>query len=173
MITDRISLNIALKYLDQFQQNEGDVIDILFSYKDQLSGFSKSVKFPNILSIQIFLEKYAPLTTFKDEECRVTYLYELKAFSVVKQGTNKNKIYFNYNLNLFTTLNTNTNNISISNLNAGYVNSLNEIKYAFLGIKIDEYILNQLDYIECGYIEIHNPAAIELLKKLYNKYKEL
>jgi len=176
MITDRISLNIALKYLDQFQQNEGEVIDILFSYRDQVTKSSKSIKFPSILSIHIFLEKYAPIVTFQDIDCRVTYLYELRSFSVLKNGTNKNKIYDNtivYDVNNFTTSSTNTNNVSIVNLNKGYTNAINDVKHAFLGIAINEYILNQLQYIECGYIEIYYPEAIEELQKLYNKYKQI
>ena len=171
MITDRISLNIALKYLNQFQQNEGDVTNILFSYKDQVTNASKNIKFPDILSIRIFLEKYAPVVTFQDMECKVTYLYELKSFTVIKNGTDKNKVY--YNVNKFITSSKNINEISLNAINEGYAKSLDEVKDAFLGIKINEYILNQLQYIECGYIEIHHPEAIEKLKTLYNKYKQI
>lgn len=173
MITDRISLNVALKYLDQFQQNEGDVTNILFSYRDQVTNVAKSVKFPDILSIRVFLEKYAPVVTFQDVDCRVTYLYELKSFTVTSNNTDKNKIYFYYDLNNFVTSSTNINGISLIGLNDGYIATMDEVKHAFLGIKINEYILNQLQYIDCGYIEIHYPEAIEELKTLYNKYKQI
>jgi hypothetical protein len=171
MITDRISLNIALKYLKQFHQNEGPVIDILFSYKDQLRSTTRTIKFPNIETLEIFVTKYAPLTAFQDIDCRVSYLYELRTFCVLKNGTDKNLIY-NDSIN-FVSRSKNINGISLINLNANYLTTLQEIINAFTGIKINEYILEQEGYIDCGYIETHDPAAIEELKTLYNKYKQI
>jgi hypothetical protein len=171
MITDRISLNIALKYLKQFHQNEGPVIDILFSYKDQLRSTTRTVKFPNIETLEIFVAKYAPLTTFQDIDCMVTYLYELRSFCVLKNGTDKNLIY--NDSNTFITRSSNINAISLTSLNANYLPILLEVTNAFIGIKINEYILDQAGYIDCGYIETHDPAAIEELKTLYNKYKQI
>lgn len=171
MIVDRISLNIALKYLNQFQQNEGEVIDILFTYRDQVNPFTKTMKFDNMETLISFVDRYAPLVAFQDIDCQVTYLYQIQSFSIIKNGTDKNKVY--YNINNFTTSSTNINQISLIGLNDGYLPDIAEATHAFVGIKINEYILNQLDYIDCGYIEIHYPEAILELETLYNKYKQI
>lgn len=46
-----------------------------------------------------------------------------------------------------------------------------EVRSAFNDVFLDEYILNQLDYIECGWLELHTEVSMEKLTKLYNKYK--
>lgn len=171
MVVDRISLNIALKYLNQFQQNEGDVIDILFTYRDQVNPLTKTIKFDNVETLRSFVDRYAPLIEFKHVDCQVTYLYQIQSFSVLKNGTDKNKVY--YNINEFITNSTNINQISLNGLNNEYLPIIDEITYVFIGIKINEYILNQLEYIDCEYIEIHYPEAILELETLYNKYKQI
>lgn len=170
MIVDRISLNLALKYLRQFQQNEGHVIDILFAYRDQQHNLTKTIKFPNVETLEFFVNKYAPLSEFTDVDCRLTYLYELRTFTVIKNETDKNFIYYD---NQYITLSNNINKFSLTGLNNEYSTLLFEVKHAFLGLKINEYILNQETYVDCGYIETHLPGAIEELKTLYNKYKQI
>ena len=54
MITDRISLNVAQKYLNQFEQNEGKVIDILFSVRDNVSGVSRTVTFDDLYFLKVY-----------------------------------------------------------------------------------------------------------------------
>lgn len=170
MLVDRISLNLALKYLKQFQQNEGQVVDILFAYKDQLHNLTKTVKFPDIETLELFVNKYAPLSAFIDVDCMLTYLYEIRTFTVIKNGTDKNLIYYDVQ---YKTLSNNINGFSLTGLNTTYITTIREVKHAFLGLKINEYILNQDTYVDCGYIETHAPGAIEELKTLYNKYKQL
>ena len=170
MITDRISLNIALKYLNQFEQNEGKVIDILFSIKNAITGVSKSPpSFSNLDVLVAYINKYAQLTTFKDLDCTPLLLFELKDFTMVKNGTNKNFIYFDNNK--FITKSENINQFSIESFNRDYFTDMLEVKSIFENIKLNEYILNQLEYIECGYIEIYDQGSIENLQQLYNKYK--
>ncbi len=171
MVVDRISLNIALKYLKQFNANEGNVIDILFAYKDHVHNIIKTITFPDSETLETFILTYAPLTAFESIDCRLTYLYELRMFSVIKNGTSGNLIY-NHG-GLFTTKSNNINNISINNLNNEYLVALNEINFSFGGIKLNEYILDQNGYVDCGYIQTHAPDAIEELKLLYNKYKQI
>lgn len=171
MVVDRISLNIALKYLRQFSANEGNVIDILFAYKDHVRSVTKTINFPTLEVLETFIATYAPLTAFESIDCKLTNLYELKMFSVVKNETTRNLIYNQEGF--FTTKSANINSISVSNLNDSYLVTLNEIKNAFSGIKLDEYILDQAGYIDCGYIQTHAPEAIEELKLLYNKYKQI
>ena len=171
MVVDRISLNIAAKYLKQFNANEGHVIDILFAYKDHVRSVTKTINFPTIEVLDAFIATYAPLVAFESIDCKLTNLYELKMFSVVKNETTKNLIYNQEGF--FMTKSANINNISVLNLNEGYLVTLNEIKNAFNGIKLDEYILDQAGYIDCGYIQTYAPEAIEELKLLYNKYKQI
>ncbi len=62
MITDRISLNIALTYLNQFEQNEGRVIDMLFSFRNNVnSGVKSAPAFADLDVLKAFINKYAPL----------------------------------------------------------------------------------------------------------------
>ena len=82
MITDRISLNIALKYLDQFEQNDGEVIDILFSRKVHDRPTVQSVKFDNIEVLRAFIDKYAEIITFKDADCMSLAHYPLTVFNI-------------------------------------------------------------------------------------------
>lgn len=171
MIADRISLNLSLKYLRQFNQNEGHVIDICYIYRDQLNNTAKSIRFPDIETLEVFISTYAPLSEFQDLDCTSTYFYELAKFAVVKNETDKNIIY--YDNGTYVTLSGNINKFSLDSLNTMYLPILLEAKQAFLGLKINEYILDQDGYIDCGYIETHMPGAVEELKTLYNKYKQI
>jgi hypothetical protein len=169
MITDRISLNVAQKYLNQFEQNEGRVIDILFSIRDNVSRVSRTVTFNDLYFLKTFIDKYAPLTTFEDADCSPLLLFELKKFSVIKNGTDKNLIYTDDST--FITRSNNIGQFSLETFNREYGRDWAEIRSVFNGIELNEYILNQIEYIDCGYIEIHTEISMENLKKLYNKYK--
>ena len=46
-----------------------------------------------------------------------------------------------------------------------------EVKELFNSFKLDEYILLQYNYLDCGYISIYFQSSVEKLKNLYNKYK--
>jgi hypothetical protein len=169
MILDRISLNIALKYLNQFQQNEGSVFNILFSLKGHHTDVTKTIKFENIDVLRTFINRWASPSGFENLDCKSLNLFELKSFSFGKNRTNKNLVYNSGNG--FVTKTLNVNQISILNLNKGYLIDIVEVKELFNSFKISEYILLQRDYIECGYISIYFQSSIEKLKKLYYKYK--
>jgi len=171
MITDRLSLNIALKYLKQFRENEGPIEDILFSYKDQLLPKRKTIKFPDIETLEAFINRYARLSDFNKIDCSPSHLYTIKGFKLSKNNTGKNMVY--YGDDEYVTLSKNINKITVLNFNKGYGNIMEELKDAFNSIKLSEYILNQEFYIDCGYISTTNPEALEQLEQLYNKYKQL
>lgn len=169
MITDRISLNIALKYLDQFEQNDGEVIDILFSRRLHDRQTADTVKFDNIEVLKAFIAKYAKVITFRDADCMSLSHYQLKMFTVLKNNTDKNLVFLDG-----VQYKAKAKNITpavLENLNNGYLKTHSEVYSAFRDIMINEYILIQEEYIDCGYIEIHFPEAMERLKQLYNKYK--
>jgi hypothetical protein len=169
MILDRISLNIALKYLDQIQQNEGPVFNMLFSMREHHTDITKTVKFENIDVLIAFIERWANPSGFENLDCKSLNLFELKSFSFDKNLTDKNLVY-NSGVE-FVTKTSNVNKISILNLNKGYLIDMIEVKELFDSFKLNEYILLQYNYIECGYISIYFQDSIEKLKQLYYKYK--
>jgi len=171
MITDRISLNVALKYLDQFEQNEGKVVDILFTYRSNVSSVIKtSPVFVDLDVIRAFIENYTPLTLFKDSDCSPLLLFDLRKFTVIKNDTNKNLVYCNGPD--FITKSDNINLFSMESFNRDYEKDMIEIRDGFNDVFLHEYILIQLEYITCGYIELHTEISMKNLKKLYNKYKD-
>lgn len=169
MILDRISLNLALKYLDQIQQNEGPVFNMLFSVREHHTDVTKTVKFENIDVLHSFIERWAKPSGFENLDCKSLNLFELKSFSFDKNNTDKNLVY-NSGEEFFTKT-TNVNDISILNLNRGYLVDMIEIKELFASFKVDEYILLQSNYVDCGYIALHFQSSVEKLKQLYYKYK--
>ena len=169
MILDRISLNIALKYVDQIQQNEGPVFNMLFSIREHHTDVTKTVKFGNIDILIAFIERWANPSGFENLDCKSLNLFELKSFSFDKNDTDKNLVYNSEGE--FITKTSNINEISILNLNRGYLIDMIEVKELFDSFKLNEYILLQYDYIDCGYISVYFQSSIEKLKKLYNKYK--
>jgi hypothetical protein len=169
MVLDRISLNVALKYLDQIQQNEGPVFNMLFSMREHHTDVTKTVKFENIDVLIAFIERWANPSGFENLDCKSLNLFELKSFSFDKNLTDKNLVY-NSGVE-FITKTSNINEISILNLNKGYLIDMIEVKELFNSFKINEYILMQDTYIECGYISIYFQSSIEKLKQLYYKYK--
>ena len=169
MILDRISLNIALKYLDQIQQNEGPVFNMLFSMREHHTDVTKTVKFENIDVLIAFIERWANPSGFENLDCKSLNLFELKSFSFNKNRTDKNLVYNSGGK--FVTKTLNINKISILNLNNGYFIDMIEVKELFNSFKLDEYILLQYNYLDCGYISIYFQSSVEKLKNLYNKYK--
>ena len=169
MILDRITLNVALKYLDQIQQNEGPVFNILFSLREHHSDIAKTVKFEDIDVLNSFIERWAQPSGFENIDCKSLNLFELKSFSFDKNNTDKNLVYNSGEE--FVTKTSNVNDISILNLNRGYLVDMIEIKELFETFKIDDYILLQNNYIDCGYIALHFQSSVEKLKQLYYKYK--
>lgn len=169
MILDRISLNIALKYLDQIQQNEGPVFNMLFSIREHHTDVTKTVKFDDIDVLLSFIERWAKPSGFLNLDCKSLNLFELKSFSFDKNDTDKNLVYNSEGEFITKTLN--INEISILNLNNGYLIDMIEVKELFESFKLSEYILLQNDYIDCGYISIYFQSSVEKLKKLYYKYK--
>ena len=169
MILDRITLNVALKYLDQIQQNEGPVFNIVFSLREHHTNVAKTVKFENIDVLRSFIQRWAAPSGFENLDCKSLNLFELKSFSFNKNKTNKNFVYNSGNEFITKTLN--VSQLSILNLNKGYLVDMIEIKKLFNSFKLSEYILLQYNYIECGYISTYFQSSVEKLKILYNKYK--
>lgn len=170
MLTDRISLNIALKYLDRFEQNGGKISNILFSKRDGLRNSSKSVKFDDLEVLIAYINKYTPIVTFNSSDCSLMSLYELKSFTITNDNV-KNLVllgpdgYYSKGMKVSPSL--------INELNTAYYSNISGVKSVFGDIKTDEYILDQIGYIDCGYIEIRSTESMQQIKQLYNKYKQI
>ena len=125
MITDRISIQLALINLRIIESNEGTVSNILLSVRSNNSNISKSAKFPNIATLESFISQFVNLTTFTDLECTKFSLYELKSFIVSNQTTSNNFIYNNEGT--WETKYPSINNITIHDLNTRYLKDFNDV----------------------------------------------
>jgi hypothetical protein len=175
MITDRISLNLIWIYLDQFQSNQGPIDSIQVSVKPHVPGPTKTLPtFQNLNTFKEFIDTNAPLDNLENMECKPLNLYELKSFNVTKDltGSVTNKNYVINNNRLFQTDSGNINKANMYILNKGYIPNFKEVLKAFEGLELDEYILIQYTYIDCGYIQVYFNDVLDKVKELYKKYKK-
>lgn len=174
MITDRISLNLIWIYLDQFQSNSGKIDTIRVSVKPHTPGPTKSLPaFKDLNSLKQFIDQNAPLSNLDNMECKALNLYELKSFNVTMNlvGSDTNKNFIVNNNRFFQTDSNNINKANMDILNKGYVPAFKEVLEAFEGLELDEYILVQYTYIDCGYIQVYFNDLLEKVQQLYKKYK--
>lgn len=174
MITDRISLNLIWIYLDQFQSNTGVIDTIRVSVKPHVPGPTKSIPaFQDLNSLKQFIDQNAPLSNLDNLECKPLNLYELKSFNVTLPlvGSTTNKNFVVNNNRVFQTDSNNINKANMDILNKGYVPAFKEVLDAFEGLELDEYILVQYTYVDCGYIQVYFNDLLEKVQQLYKKYK--
>ena len=175
MITDRISLNLIWIYLDQFQSNSGTIDSIEVSVKPHTPGPTKSLpSFPSLSSFKQFIDQNAPLSNLNNIECKPLNLYELKSFNVTLPltGSVTNKNFVVNNNRVFQTDSNNINKANMDILNKGYIPVFKEVLEAFEGLELNEYILQQYTYIDCGYIQVYFNDLLETIQELYKKYKK-
>ena len=174
MVTDRISLNLIWIYLDQFQSNSGKIDTIRVSVKPHTPGPTKSLPaFQDLNSLKAFIDQNAPLSNLDNMECKALNLYELKSFNVTMNlvGSDTNKNFVVNNNRFFQTDSNNINKANMDILNKGYIPAFKEVLDAFEGLELDEYILVQYTYIDCGYIQVYFNDLLEKVQQLYKKYK--
>lgn len=169
MITDRISLQLISATIKQIEANEGTVNNINISVRDNGSISSKSAKFPDLATLNSYINQFANLTQLVDMECARFTLYELKSFRIDNSTTFGNFVW--NNSGVWDTKYPSINKITIQDLNSRYLKDFAEVKSLFNELGVNEYILSQENYVDCGYIETHYAEAIERLIKLYNKYR--
>jgi hypothetical protein len=169
-MTNRISLNIALKHLNVFERNEGLITNILFSIRNNIND--------NVISAGPFedinmLHEYIKIFTQpskRDLSCSPLLLFELKKFTIFNNNTNRNLVYNTDGI--FITKSSNISAPSMLGLNTTYFQDFKEVKNIYTKLNVSEYILKQITYIECGYLEGYNKEDLEKLQKLYNKYNQ-
>ena len=172
MITDRISLNLALLHLEQIEANTGKVTDIEFTKKIQDATITKGIsRFKNLKEIKKFVKYNTPIVNFNKLNTYTLGIYELKAFNIVKGNSTKNMI-FNQNA-FFKTNSVDINKINLSILNNPYIVTYKKIKKELAKVKFNEYIINQPTYIDNGYIFTSTEQDNTQLKQLFIKYKRV
>jgi hypothetical protein len=171
MISDRISLNLAHLFLNRVHQSQGHVTDILLAKAVKSSNTVKtSPRFATLQSFKSFIQTETPITPFKEIDCFDLALYELKSF---KHYDSVKDVYYTVeNRGSGFITKGNLNKALLEDLSLNYSASFTEVKNRYKELKINEYILLQEDYIDCGYIEVYFQDDLENLKKLYKKYKE-
>lgn len=181
MITDRISLNLAHLYLVKFQAIEGPISNILFRKTlYDYPGTKLESSFNNLTDFKNWIDENAPLSMFADIECLPLALYELISFNVTKNINGSNTITQsdkNVVANDNRVFKTNSENINAAGLllfndsNESYVKTFKDLLHTFNQLKLDEYIIIQKDYIDCGYIQTYFGKYVDDLLVLYKKYK--
>jgi hypothetical protein len=173
MVTDRISLNLIYVHLKQFRANQGEIDNIQIAVYDHESDFTKTIYFSSIENLKLFIDEFAPLVHFKDIECFPLKMFELKSFNTYVQyessGSNKN--YIINNSRLFETTSRNIHKANLDIFNKSYVLRFLEVYNQWMTFKLDEYILIQRNYIDCGYIQTFYESELKKLKELYQKNK--
>ena len=173
MITDRISLNLIEIYLDRFEQNEGPIDSIRISLSNRFSNSTKGlVEFANITALNDFISKNAPLISESKVSCFPLNMYELKSFNVTKelQDSVANKNFIQNNGSRFQTDSANINKANMIILDE-YLSEYRNVINEYTNLIIDEYILLQYTYIDCGYIQAYFGDSYNRLLELYKKYK--
>ena len=178
MITDRISLNLLYIYLKRVEANEGPIQDIIISHRSNREDVIEKTlpRFDNLSSIWDFINSETSPGGFDNIHCLNLGLYRLKSFIVDKDKSAKVAEKSNFLVkasteNEFKTTGKLTKS-SQRDLKTGYLPKFREIEKKWREFILNEYIKEQVKYIDCGYIEVYFEDAIKDLQKLYNKYRE-
>ena len=174
MITDRISLNLIWIYLDQFQSNQGPVDDISIRYHSNEDSTVRKIIFANLDELNTHIQANAPLSNFNDIECFTLNLYELVKFNTVIDigGTTSNKNIVSLDSDgSYTTNSFNINQANLDIINISYASKYREVYKQFKDLILDEYIIMQKMYIDCGYIQVYFEAQLIELQELYRMYR--
>jgi hypothetical protein len=178
MITDRISLNLLYIYLKRVEANEGPIKDIIISHRSNREDLIEKTlpRFENLTQIWNFINKETSPGGFDNIHCLNLGLYRLKSFIVDKDKNAKVKEKSNFLVRSkgdggFHTTG-NLRGSTHKDLKIGYSPRFKEVEKKWKEFILNEYIKDQVKYIDCGYIEVYFEAAIKDLKKLYDKYRE-
>jgi hypothetical protein len=178
MITDRISLNLLYIYLKRVEANEGPIQEIIISHRSNREDTVERTlpRFDNLSSIWNFINTETSPGGFNNIHCMNLGLYRLKSFIIDKDKsakvTEKSNFLVKSTVNDSFKTNGNLRKLTRRDLEIGYMPKFREVEKKWKEFILNEYIKEQVKYIDCGYIEVYFEDAIEDLKKLYNKYRE-
>lgn len=172
MIVDRLTLVLAYIYLDNFQSTEGTVDSVLLMKTNKFRGNTKSLAKMSMSEFREYLENIAPITTQTrvERDCIDQSLYELRSFNI-NLNNGGNRLIECRDGNEWILKDDGSVNPIQFNEFKNYTIKLNSIKAIYDKLYVDEYILIQKDYIDCGYIQQVFSGEITEILQLYNLYK--
>jgi len=167
MITDRITLNLALIYLNIIDSNIGSVSNIKVSSRSHYSNSSKNINsFGSLNDLRNYISTEAPLTTAMEMQCHPLSIYELKGFKIKGETQNITITSTGTSFNV----RGDVSSIVTNKLNE-YISKFADVKRVFIELDPTKYISGQGSYVDCMYIQMYFGTALEEVKKLYIKYK--
>jgi len=167
MITDRITLNLALIYLNIIDSNIGSVSNIKVSSRSHYSNSGKNINsFGSLNDLRNYINSEAPLSTPMRMQCHPLSIYELKGFKIKGE---KQNITITSNGSSFD-VRGDISSIITTKLNE-YSSKFSNVKRVFTELDPTKYISSQGGYVDCMYIQMYFGDALEEVKKLYIKYK--
>lgn len=173
MITDFITLNLIAIYLGKFESNQGDVNRIHISVRSQESNVTKTIEFSSIENLKEFAQLVD--VNFSKVDCSDLKIYELKGFNTTIDlgGSTSNKNVVENTNRKFIQDSKNINAANMDILNKLYIPAFLDVYNKWLNLQLNEYIIRQRKYIDCGYIQVYFEEDLLMLKNLYKKYKKI
>ncbi len=172
MIVDRLTLVLAYIYLDNFQSTEGTIDSVLLIKTNKFREGTKSVPNMNMDELATYINNIAPITTVTrvERECIDQCLYTLRSFSITLNNGGKRYLENREGEGWVCKDTGGINTTQFADLSR-YIKKLNEIRAIYDNLYLDEYILAQKDYIDCGYINQMFSSEIDQILELYKQYK--
>jgi hypothetical protein len=172
MLTDRISLELALSYLTGVRDTYTPckIIDVMFSYTNAYTNSPKTWKALDLLDLEFKIDVVAPKMTTLEAECTTMGIYELRYFKVEftdgtyaileNRGSSSVGGWVSNNQNIY--------GLTKVDLNE-YQRKYNEVYNLYTHVYDNEYINKQLTYVSCKYIQTLFGPIIDQINEKYNK----
>ena len=172
MIVDRLTLVLAYMYLDNFQSTEGTIDSVLLTKTNKFREGTRSVPNMNMDELATYINNIAPITTVTrvERECIDQCLYTLRSFSITLKNGGKRYLENREGEGWVCRDTGGIDAAQFADL-SNYIKKLNEIRDIYDNLYLDEYILAQKDYIDCGYIHQMFSSEINQILELYKQYK--
>ncbi len=177
MITDILTLKLISAKLHQFKNlNLGsEISSILIETKNNETDVVTSSTY-SLTQLDALIGTFPAEPDWNNIQCFNLQLHFLKRFTMTSPNTSTTPIQYEPNTRKYTTTSQNVQRASMDALNVGsdsYLYKYNEILSVWHKLELDEYIITQRQYIDCGYIEVYFINTINYLIELYKnkRYK--
>lgn len=170
MLTDRISLILAYGYLYGASTTEGTISNIVFSYTNQFTTNTTSKKFNSLADLASQIDLVAPIMSINQAECTNMGIYELKSFNI---QSGKGTYGFVQNTTSGWKTTQSSFNAAVLDSFNQYQSTFNQAEELYNKVYLQEYIQQQYQYIDCGYIQTLYGPIIDQIQILYQKYKRI
>ena len=170
MLSDRISLILAYGYLYGASTTEGTIGNILFSYTNKFTDVNKTKTFSTLDELASQIDLVAPIMSINQAECTSMGIYQLKSFNA--KPASGSYAYVRNTSSGWSTTQSGFNPMVLDSFNE-YQTTFDQIKDLYSRVYLQEYILKQYTYIDCGYIQTLYGPIIDQIQILYQKYKRI